>query len=141
MVPPDHDVVWLDSVVNKLYDILQAVKCFQHVDEIVAYLPHGKALRLLITLLPCDVGPALDLVLETAVLEVLRYEEEVFVILDYFVQSRHVRVLQILVLLSLTYNFVFFFLLDELFLELFYNVLLMCFLALIKPNGDEFIFG
>jgi len=65
----------------------------------------------------------------------------VFVIFDYFVQSRHVRVLQILVPLSLMYNFILIFLLNELFLELFYNILLLCFLTLINPDGDELIFG
>jgi len=74
MVPPDHDIVRLDIVVNKLNDLLQVVKCFQHVDEIVASLPDGKAFRLPITLRRCDVGPALDLVFETAALEILGYE-------------------------------------------------------------------
>ena len=131
MVPPDHDVVRLDIAVNKFSDLLQVFKRFQHVDEIVSCLPYGKALRLPITPRPCDVGPALDLVFKTAALEILRYEEEVLVIFDYFVQSRHVGVLQILESLSLIYNFIFIFLLDELFLELFYNILLLCFLTLI----------
>ena len=141
MAPPDHDVVRLDIAVDKFNDLMQVVECFQHVDEIVACLPYGKALRLPITRRLGDVGPALDLVFETAAREILRYENKVFVIFDYFVQSRHVRVLQILVPLSLMYNFILIFLLNELFLELFYNILLLCFLTLINPDGDELIFG
>lgn len=115
----DHDVVWLDVLVDYIDDVVAVVDRLQHVDKVIAGLPsinafaldlfHGRILIALllaqsvIVLLVVDVQRA-DLVAEAAMRIVIGNEEDVLLVVDDLVQPDDVRVIHLLQHLQLIHR-------------------------------------